>query len=79
MHTLTVESALGKQLNAMAEQVVVCDEGGKVLGFFSPIPNHPAVGDLQFEPPLSIEETERLRRQNRTGKPLQEILNRHGL
>lgn len=79
MHTLTVESALGKQLNAMAEQVVVCDESGKVLGFFSPILEQPLVDELQLEPPLSIDETEQLRQNNRTGKPLEEILNRLGL
>ncbi len=79
MTTLTVESALGKQLNAMAKQVVVCDEGGKVLGFFSTIRDRLSVGELQLEPPLSIAETEQLRQQNRTGKPLEEILKRHGL
>lgn len=79
MHTLTVGSALGHQLNATVEQVVVCDESGNVLGFFSPIRDHPTIGDLQLEPPLSIVETEQLRQNNRTGKPLDEILNRLGL
>jgi len=79
MQLLTVESALGQKLDAMAGQVVVCDEGGRVLGLFSPIQDRPRVEDLQLEPPLSIAETEQLRKKNRTGKPLEEILGRLGL
>jgi hypothetical protein len=36
------------------------------------------VEDLNLEPPLSIVETEELRKKNRTGKPLKEILDRLG-
>ncbi len=77
MHQITVESALGQKLGEVAEQAVLCDEAGRALGFFSPIHDRPRVEDLQLEPPLSIAETEELRK-NRTGKPLEEILRRLG-
>ena len=77
MQQITVESCLGKKLCETAGQVALCDEGGRVLGLFSPVMDRPRVEDLQLEPPLSIEETEQLRK-NRTGKPLEEILGRLG-
>lgn len=78
MQQITVESCLGQHLSKTAGQVVLGDEGGRVLGLFSPVRKQPRVEDLQLEPPLSIEETEQLRK-NRTGKPLEEILGRLGL
>lgn len=78
MHQITVESNVSHQLREASEQSVICDERGRVLGLFSPVPNRPQLEDLQLTPPLSIEETEELRRKNRTGKPLEEILNRLG-
>jgi hypothetical protein len=77
MQQITVESTLGQKLGKSAGQVVLCDEWGRVLGFFSPLQERPRIEDLQLEPPLSIAETEQLRR-NRTGKPLAEILGRLG-
>ena len=55
----------------------MCDEQGRMLGFFSPTPDRPPLDALQLEPPLSIAEVEALR-SVRTGKPLEEILNRLG-
>jgi hypothetical protein len=75
---IVVEPSLEARLSHMAEQVVLCDERGRVLGLFSPVLDRPRLEDLQLEPPLSIEETEQLR-QNRTGKPLEDILSRLGL
>ena len=77
MQHITVESSVGQKLIAAAEQTVVCDEQGRVLGLFSPVHGRPDIGDLQLEPPLSIAQTEELRK-NRTGKPLEEILRRMG-
>jgi hypothetical protein len=79
MQQITVQSALGNKFSATSGQAVVCDERGHVLGLFSPVRNHPRIEDLQLEPPLSIEDTERLRKHYRTGKPLEEILGRLGL
>jgi hypothetical protein len=77
MQHITVESSVGQKLVESAAQTIVCDEQGRVLGLFSPVPGRPDVGELQLEPPLSIQDTEELRR-NRTGKPLEEILGRLG-
>ena len=79
MHQITVETALGQKLGEIPGQVVLCDADGRALGFFSPLQDRPRVEDLQLEPPLSIAETEQLRKKNRTGKPLEEILRRLGL
>jgi hypothetical protein len=78
MHEITVEPALGEKLVHLAGQAILCDADGRALGFFSPLPNRPPVEDLQLEPPLSIAETEELRKV-RTGKPLAEILDRLGI
>ncbi len=79
MQQITVEPPLGDRLCKSTEQTVVCDLEGRVIGFFSPLKSRPRLEDLQLEPPLSIPETEELRRKHRTGKPLEEILGRLGL
>jgi hypothetical protein len=78
MQQIIIEHALGQKLGEAASQVVLCDAEGRALGFFSPFTQRPRVEDLQLEPPLSIAETEELRKV-RTGKPLSEILGRLGL
>lgn len=79
MQQITVESLLEQKLCEVNGQTIVCDQNGRVIGVFSPVKDRPNFKDLQFEPPLSIEETEKLRQKNRTGKPLEEILGRLGL
>lgn len=78
MQTISVEAALGQTLSGLSGQAVFCDPEGRVLGFFSPLPNRPRLEDLQLEPPHTIAETEELRK-SKTGKPLEEILARLGL
>ena len=75
MRQITVEPSLSKALDEIIGQAVLCDDTGRALRFFSPLPGKVQVGDLQLEPPLSIAETEELRKV-RTGKPLDEILSR---
>jgi len=77
MQQITVETSVSQKLIAAAEQAVICDEQGRVLGLFSPVAGRPDIGDLQLAPTLSIAQTEELRK-NRTGKPLEEILKRLG-
>jgi hypothetical protein len=77
MHQITIGASVGKELLEATQQAVVCDEDGRVLGLFWPVPGAPVVSELQLEPPLSISQTEELRK-NRTGKPLKEILGRLG-
>jgi hypothetical protein len=78
MQPLFVERSIGELLKSQDGQVLLCDADGRAIGFFSPLPAHPLVEDLRFEPPLSIAETEELRK-DRTGKPLSAILDRLGI
>jgi hypothetical protein len=78
MRHITVELTLGEQLAKLPGEAVLCDSTGRALGLFSPLNKPLQVDELQLEPPLSIAETEDLRKV-RTGKPLSEILKRLGL
>jgi hypothetical protein len=78
MHELTVDSALSEQLGRLQVQTILCDSSGHALGFFSPLPVGTSLADLQLESPTPIGELQE-RRKQRTGKPLDEILARHGL
>lgn len=75
MDKIVVGPALHQKLGELRHQVLLCDSEGRALGFFSPLPGRPLVADLQLEPPLSIAETEELRK-IKCGKPLNEILGR---
>jgi hypothetical protein len=78
MQQIIVESDLGHKLSELDNQAVLCDSTGRALGLFSPLTAQPPIQDLQLEAPLSIAETEELRKV-RTGKPLAEILGRLGI
>jgi len=79
MHAIPVETALSEKLFQLTGEAILCDAEGRALGFFSPMPNHPQVAELQLEPSLSVAEIEELRKKNRRGKPLSEILGRLSL
>jgi hypothetical protein len=81
MQEVIVESGLSQTLGQLSSQAILCDVQGRALGFFSPMPDHPFVKELQLEPPspLSIAEIEERRKNGVTGKPLSEILKRLGL
>lgn len=78
MQQITVETELVEQLARVSGGAILRGGDGRVLGFFSPVQGVRRVEELQLEPPLSIAQTEELRKQ-RTGKPLSEILKRFGL
>jgi hypothetical protein len=78
MREITIGPPLGESLCQLDGQAILCDANGRALGFFSPIRNLPSVDELQLEPPLSIADTELLRKEQ-TGKPLGEILARLGV
>ena len=78
MQQITVASEISRTLRNVQEQVLFCDVSGKALGFFSPFPEGLQASELQLEPPLTIAETEELRK-HPTGRPLAEILDRLGL
>lgn len=78
MRQITVETDLGKQLSAVPSQAILCDSEGRALGFFSPLKQPTDLSELQLDPPYTQAEIEQMR-QNRTGKPLSEILARLGI
>ena len=78
MQQITVGTTIGKALSTVAGQVILCDGKGRALGLFSPLPAECTTEDLQLEPPLSVAETDELRK-HRTGKPLEEVLKRLGI
>ena len=78
MQPITVETSLGEKLAGLDAPAILYDSRGRALGVFSPACGGAPVEEFDLEPPSSIAETEELRKV-RTGKPLQEILNRLGL
>ena len=78
MQQIVVEASLSQKLVGLSGQAVLCDADGRALGFFSPLREPVDVEKLQLEPPLSIAETEELRKV-KSGKPLKEIIDRLGL
>ncbi len=67
MQQINIESTLVQKLGSVNGQVVLCDEGGRALGFFSPLPDCPSLEELQLEPPRSLAELEEFRKV-RTGQ-----------
>ena len=78
MQPVTIDPALVEKLGQLPGHAILCDAEGHALGHFRPFKDRPLFEDLQLEPSLSIEETEALRKQGRTGKPLEEILRNLG-
>ena len=74
MTKLTIDTTTLAKLHNLEGLLEVCDESGKTLGYF-----HPVVcinnADRSARSPFSDDELQR-RRQQRTGRPLAEILER---
>jgi hypothetical protein len=70
MTKIIVDAATRANLHNLDTLLEVCDESGQTLGYF-----HPQGPPSRVPSPFSDEEIER-RRQQRTGKPLAEILER---
>ena len=72
MTKLVVDAAFLAKLGDLQGSVEFCDESGRTLGYF-----HPTVqggpGGAKVESPFTDEEIQR-RRQQRSGRPLGEIL-----
>jgi hypothetical protein len=76
MTKLTIDAGTLAKLHNLDAPLEVCDESGKTLGYFHPaIPANGA--DSAARSPFSDEELQR-RRQQRTGSPLAEVLERLG-
>jgi hypothetical protein len=65
MTRVIADATLPNRVRTVTDALEICDESGRILGYF-----HPAV---RVTSPFSREELER-RRQDRTGKPLSEVL-----
>jgi hypothetical protein len=70
MTKVIVDAATRANLHNLDTLLEVCDESGHTLGYF-----HPQPATAGIRSPFSDEEIER-RRQQRTGKPLAETLER---
>jgi hypothetical protein len=71
MTKLTVDSDLRAKLANFEDLIQLCDESGRVVGFFHPV--RPTGGNSkQSSSPISDEEIEAARQQ-RTGRPLADI------
>ena len=68
---LTISDDLRSKLAALAAPVALCDESGRTLGYFHPVPDRSLYEGV--EPPISEEELDR-REQEGGGRPLAEIL-----
>ena len=70
MTKVIIDAATRANLHNLDTVLQVCDEDGHTLGYF-----HPTADGAPIRSPISDEEIER-RRQQRTGKPLADILER---
>lgn len=73
MTILTVDSGASFQLNTLADLTEIRDESGRVLGYFHPVGTAADAGANAHRSPFTIDEL-RKRQQQRTGKPLSEVL-----
>jgi len=77
MVKVTLDSALLTQLGQVDTALEICDAGGRTVGYFHPAVNRPTVEGRPTRSPFSDEELQQ-RRQQRTGRPLAEILEQLG-
>ncbi len=76
MTKVFVDPDLNAKLDGVDEPVELCDTAGKTLGFFYPVTSTCATEPAHHScSPIAAAEIES-RRQQRTGKPLAEILDR---
>jgi hypothetical protein len=75
MVKIVADAALADKLHDVLAPVEICDRSGRTLGYYSPAPAAAGEPDTRHRSPHSIEELQLLRQQ-RTGRPLSEILKR---
>lgn len=71
MVRVTVDDILREKLNNLASRVELCDESGRVVGYFTPVTDRDLYEGV--DSPTSEEELHR-RSQEGGGRPLPEIL-----
>ncbi len=75
---IVIDPDLLKTLSDLKGYTLLCDSTGKTLGIYKPVLEQIRGADINLESPLSPDEIQR-RLQIKTGKPLEEILERLGL
>jgi hypothetical protein len=75
---IVIDPALLKTLSDLKGYTLLCDSTGKTLGIFQPVQEQIRGTDINLECPISEQELQR-RRQVKTGKTTEEILERLGL
>ena len=72
MTKFVVDEVFGTRLKSLETAVEICDEAGRMIGYFQPVLSESPSGE-GLECPIADEEIER-RRQERGGRPLADIL-----
>jgi len=75
---VVIDPELLKTLGGLTGYTLLCDSTGKTLGIYQPVQEQIRGADINLECPISEEELQR-RRQVKTGKTTEEILQRLGL
>ena len=73
MTKVVIDAAVRAKLDDLQEPVELCDESGRTLGYFHPKFGESKTRDREAGSPFTDAEIER-RQQQRTGRPLKEIL-----
>ncbi len=73
MTKVIIDAGLRARLNGLDDLLELCDESGHTLGYFHPAALGAGSRSADIRSPFTEEEVER-RRQQRTGRPLSEIL-----
>jgi hypothetical protein len=73
MTQIKIDAATMARLNGLSDSLEICDESGRLLGYFHPSVSPPRRSDGKIASPFSDAELAR-RSQQRTGRPLKDIL-----
>ena len=73
MTKVVLDTGFLSKLAGIRETALLCDESGRVIGYFEPLEPPTGKGEDGAESPFSDDEIERFRKQ-RSGRSLQDIL-----
>jgi len=73
MTKVVLDTGVLSRLAGIRETALLCDESGRVIGYFEPLEPPRGKGEDGTESPFSEEEIERFRQQ-RSGRSIQQVL-----
>ena len=73
MTKVVLDTGFLSKLAGIRETALLCDESGRVIGYFEPLEPATGKGEDGTESPFSDEEIQRFRQQ-RSGRSLQDVL-----